>query len=182
MLSPADFAVLTGANVDFSPAHADEWMLFWKTDICEKHEFHTWFPPLSLREAQRVWMAMEEHFLSKYEHFLRVWPEWSSSGIWAPPYPGSRVAGGMVDYARLPLPPELIERFKVWQGEFDSHEPWAPEKFDWDRHAATADGLARDLKQCVGSRIYVEHRELMEVLMDGSTRSCRQLLGIRESG
>jgi len=97
-LSPVEFAAVTGANIDFSPAHPDKWMLFWKTDICEKDEFHTRFPRLSLREAQRVWIGMEEHFLSKYDNFLRVWPEWCSSGIWSPPYPGSRVAGGMVDY------------------------------------------------------------------------------------
>ncbi len=93
LLSPADFAALTGANVDFAPARTDEWMLFWQTDICEKDEFSTSFPQLSLAEARRVWAAMEENFLSKYEGFLRVWPEWGSSGIWAPPYPGSRVDG-----------------------------------------------------------------------------------------
>jgi hypothetical protein len=149
-------------------------------DICEKNEFHTWFPQLPLREAQRVWVAMEEHFFAQYDYFLRVWPEWCSSGIWAPPYPGSRRAGGMVDYEYLPLPEELVVRFKAWQAEFDDHEPWAPEKFDWVRHARIADGLSRDLKQCVGSKIYVEHRELVEVLMDGSTLSCRPLLGLPE--
>jgi len=155
-------------------------MLFWKTDICEKDEFHTWFLRLSLAEARRVWLAMEEQFFSKYDYFLRVWPEWCSSGIWAPPYPGSRAAGGMVDYQYLPVPGELVERFKAWQAEFDSHELWAPEKFDWERHARIADGLARDLKQGVGPRIYVEHRELNEVLPDGTTRSCRPLLGLSE--
>jgi hypothetical protein len=39
------------------------------------------------------------------------------------PILGSRVAGGMVDYTNLPLPTELIERFKAWQTEFDDHEP-----------------------------------------------------------
>jgi hypothetical protein len=179
-LSNAEFATLTRANIGFNPAHPDEWILFWKTDICEKDEFHTWFPRLSLAEARRVWLAMEEQFFSRYDYFLRVWPEWSSSGIWAPPYPGSRAAGGMVDYQYLPISEDLVERFKAWQAEFDGHEPWAPEKFDWKRHARIADGLARDLKQCVGPRIYVEHRELTEVLPDGTTRSCRPLLGLPE--
>ena len=31
----------------------------------------------------------------------------------APPYPGSRWAGGMVDYQFLPLPADLVERFKT---------------------------------------------------------------------
>ena len=125
-LSATDFATLTGANVGFSPVHAKEWIIFWKTDICEKDEFHTWFPRLSLAEAQRVWRAMEEHFFAKYDHFLRVWPEWCSSGIWAPPYPGSRVAGGMVDYQYLPLPSELVERFKTWQADMTNRRRSAP--------------------------------------------------------
>lgn len=53
--------------------------------ICEKDEFHTWFPNMSLPEARRVWLAMEKHFFSNDEMFVRVWPEWGSSGIWAPP-------------------------------------------------------------------------------------------------
>jgi hypothetical protein len=178
MLTPQRFASLSGASDGFSPMHAEQWMMFWKEDLCEKDECHTWFPQLSLAEARRVWLAMEEHFFAKYDYFLRVWPEWGSSGIWAPPYPGSRRAGGMVDYQYLPLPADLMERFKAWQAEFDDHEPWAPEEFDWDQHARVADGLARDLKQCVGPRIYVEHRELIEVLPDGTTRSCRPLLGL----
>jgi hypothetical protein len=155
-------------------------MLFWKTDICEKDQFPTQFPHLPLPEARRVWLAIEDYFFAKYDYFLRVWPEWGSSGIWAVPYPGSRAAGGMVEYQHLPLSPELVERFKAWQEEFDDHEPWAPEKFDWEGHARIADGLARDLKSCVGPRIYVEHRELVEVLMDGNTLSCRPRLGLPE--
>jgi len=182
MLSAADFAALTGANVGFGAAHAKQWMMFWQRDICENDEFPTCFPRLSLADARQVWLAMEEHFFAKYSYFLRVWPEWSSSGIWSVPYPGSRNAGGMVDYQYLPLPSELVERFKAWQVEYDGHEPWAPEKFDWDGHARIGDGLARDLKRCVGPSIYVEHRELVEVLIDGTTRSYRPLLGLPESG
>jgi hypothetical protein len=152
-MSSADFAAFTGTNVGFSPIHAKEWMTFWKTDICEKDEFHTWFPRLSLADARRVWLAMEEHFFANYEVFVRVWPEWGSSGIWAPPYPGSRSAGGMIGYDYFNLPPDLIARFENWQAEFDDHHPWAPEKFDWGRHARTADVLARDLKAVLGPKI-----------------------------
>jgi len=178
MLSATDFAALTGANVGFSPAHEGEWMIFWKEDICENDECHTHFPRLPLADAQRVWMAFEEHFLSRYDDFLRVWPEWCSCGIWSPPYPGSRRSGGMVDYQYLPLPGNLVERFKAWQAEYDDSTPGGPHELDWDRFSQTADGLGRDLKQCVGPRIYVERRELVEVLMDGTTRSCRPLLGL----
>jgi hypothetical protein len=113
-LSPSQFAELTGANIGFTPAHPNESMIFWKEDICEKDEFHTEFPHLSLSEAQQLWVAMEDHLLSRYGEFLRLWPEWCSSGIWSVPYPGSRRAGGMVDYQYLPLPGDLVDRFKAW--------------------------------------------------------------------
>jgi hypothetical protein len=177
MLSPAEFAVMTGANAAFSPAHPEQWMMFWKEDICEKDRCHTCFPHLSLAEARRVWVAVEDHFFANYDEYLRVWPEWCSSGIWAPPYPGSRRAGGMVDYQYLPLPADLVERFKAWQGDYDEGSPGEPVA-DPERFTETGEGLARDLKRCVGPRIYVEFRELVEVLIDGTTRSCRPLLGL----
>jgi len=155
-LAPQQFAAISGANASFAPAHSEQWMLFWQTDICEKDEYHTWFPKLSLADAQRVWMAIEEQFLSRYEYFLRVWPEWCSSGIWSVPYPGSRVAGGMVDYQYLPLPSELVGRFKAWQEEYDHSSPVGSHELDWDRFSQTAEELARDLKRQVGPRIYVE--------------------------
>lgn len=180
MLTPQEFASITGANIGFGPAHAEQWMMFWKEDICEKDECHTFFPRLSLAQARVTWTVMEEHFFSNYDDFLRVWPEWCSSGIWSPPYPGSRRSGGMVDYQYLPLDSELVERFKAWQAEYDNSPPGGPVELDWERFSTTAQGLARDLKRCVGPRIYVEWDELIEVLMDGSTRSWRPLLGIPE--
>ena len=150
-LSPEQFAAKTGASIGFTPAHAKQWMELWKLDMCENDQFHTCFPRMSLQEARRVWAAMEAHFFARYDYFLRVWPESGSSGIWSVPYPGSRSAGGMVDYQYLPVPVELVERFKAWQFEYGDHGPWAPEKFDW---------------ACVGPRIYVEHRELVEVLIN----------------
>jgi hypothetical protein len=180
-LSSEEFAAKTGASVGFNPAHPKQWAQFWKQDICEKGEFHTWFPKMHLAEARRVWRAMEEHFFAKYEMFVRVWPEWYSSGIWAPPYPGSRAAGGMIGYDYFALPEELVERFKSWQAEYDEHEPWAPEKFDWKSHWRSGDALALNLKAVLGSKVYVEHRELVEILPDGSVASCRPRLGLPET-
>ena len=85
---------------------------------------------------------MEEHFFAKYDYFLRVWPEWCSSGIWAPPYPGSRTVGGVVDHQYLPLAAELVQQFEAWQCVSDAREPWAG--------AGIGEGLARDLNRFVG--------------------------------
>lgn len=153
--------------------------MFWEWDIGERKRFGSEFPRLSFGQARRVWSEMEQVFFAHYEDFLRVWPEWGSSGIWSIPYPGSRNAGKMVDYSLLPLPDALVGRFKAWQAEFESVPPGSDEGLD-DAFFAVADGLARDLKQCVGPSVYVERRELVEIMMDGTARSCRPLLGLPE--
>ena len=83
-----------------------------------------------------------------------------------------------MDYGDLAVPVRLAERFKVWQDEYDNSPPGGPNELDWDRFSQTAEGLARDLKRHVGPRVYVEWNELIEVLMDGTTRSCRPVLGL----
>jgi len=177
-LSPQEFAAKTGAS-GFNPAHPRQWAMFWEHDICEREKFHTCFPRMNLAQALRVWLAMEEHFFAKYELFVRVWPEWSSSGIWAPPYPGSRAAGGMIDYDYFKLPEELIRSFKLWQAGYDESGPWATEEtFDGKGHWRKGEELARNLKSVLGPNIYVEHRELVEILPDGGERSCRPRLGL----
>lgn len=179
-LSPEEFAIKTGASSGFTPSHPREWARFWKNDICEQHEFQTAFPLLGLTDARKVWLSIEEHFFSRYGGMLRVWPEWGSSGIWAPPYPGARTSGGLVDYRYLPLPPDLVERFQAWQALYNDSPPGGDIELDFDQFNATGENLARDLKRCVGPRVYVEYHELVEVLTDGTTRSWRRLLGLPE--
>ena len=177
-LTPQQFALISGANDAFSPAHAEQWMMFWKEDICEKDEFHTLFPLLSLAEARRVWLAMEEHLANIY-YFLRVWPEWCSSGIWAPCIldRGGRVAWSITNTCRYPW--NLSSG--SGHGRPSTSPPVGTDELDWDRFSQTAEQLARDLKRSVGPRIYVEWDELVEVLMDGNTRSCRPVLGLPNS-
>jgi hypothetical protein len=179
-LSPEQFAVKTGACAGFTPAHPEQWAKFWKGDICEKDEYHTMFPALGLGEAQAVWLAMEKHFFAKYRFFLRVWPEWASSGIWLIPYPGSRGTGPNLDnYDSLGLSPELQRRFTEWQDKYWEAGPFDPDNsFDYEGFHGIATELARDLKGEVGESVYVECEELLEVLTDGTTLSCRPRLGL----
>jgi hypothetical protein len=181
-LSPQQFAAKTGASFGFNPPHPHEWALFWQTDICEKDQFHTAFPALGLAGGQAVWLAMEKHFFAKYQFFLRVWPEWGSSGIWLIPYPGSRLSGpNLSDYDSLGLSPELQRRFTEWQDQYWDAAPWeAEDKFDYEGHHKVATELASDLKKEVGESIYVECEELLEVLCDGTTLSCKPRLGVAE--
>ena len=74
---------------------------------------------------------------------------------------------------------DLVDRFKAWQAEFDEGHPGEPVA-DPEGFTTRAEGLARDLKRCVGPRIYVEFHELIEVLPDGTARSCRPVLGLSD--
>src|SRR5438552_2024084 len=86
----------------------------------------------------------------------------------------------MVDYQYLPPAPELVERFNEWQAEYDDSSPVGPNELDWDQFSRNAEGRARDLKRCVHRRVYVGWNELVEALLDGTTRSCRPALGLPE--
>jgi hypothetical protein len=62
----------------------------------------------------------------------------------------------------------------------DNSTPVGPHELLLGFFSQTADGLARDLKR--GWTLdYVEYHELVEVLIDGTTRSCWPLLALPES-
>ena len=179
-LTPAQVALETGACDGFDPSYPAEWEKFWTHEVCEKDESRTSFPSLGLSEARRVWLAMERHFFCHYRFFLRVWPEWGSSGIWLIPYPGSRTSGpNLSDYESLGLSTELKSRFTEWQENFWGAEPWvAANEFDYSAHHLVGIELAKSLKREVGESIYVECDELFEVRCDGTVEECRPRLGL----
>ena len=111
------------------PVHKDEWKSF----LFEISDHPEWsqFGSVSKIEARRIWSLMEEKLFPAYRLFVRVWPEWGSTGIWKVPYPGSRSAGSNLDPpGYLGISAELQGRFERWQAAYDNHEPWAPEEFD----------------------------------------------------
>ena len=161
------------------PPHKREWESF----LFEIGDHPEWsqFGNLSELEARRVWTVIEEKLFPAYRMFVRVWPEWYSSGIWRIPFPGCRSAGWNLDPAKhLGISITLQERFKSWQDVYNSHEPGAYEKYDWTSFDAEEVDLTRALKRELGEDIYVEYRALEEVLTDGSTRNWRAILGIPE--
>lgn len=90
--------------------------------------------------------------------YLRVWPEWESTGIWALDQPLQRTAGKCVGYDQLPISQELVARFTAWQDEFSD---WAPENDRpdgfWDRHYQEMQDLAQALKHELGPHQHVEY-------------------------
>lgn len=91
--------------------------------------------------------------------WLRVWPDWGSSGIWAPPHPEGMLVGLMVDYDQLELPAELVSRFVAWQSKFDAMDPEDSGSFpepSWDAFHSEQRELAHALHAMVGGVVQWE--------------------------
>ena len=92
---------------------------------------------------------------------LRVWPEYASSGIWAPPDPLGLHVGQMVDYEDLELPKNLVARFSDWQRRYDFEvDPHSPDEELtpewWSVFVGEQISLARALFLEIGGRIQWE--------------------------
>lgn len=161
------------------PPHRREWESF-LFEIGDRPEWSQ-FGNLSELEARRIWAVIEEKLFPAYRMFVRVWPEWHSSGIWQIPFPGSRSVGRNLDPAKhLGISLVLQERFKSWQDVYNSRGPGTYEKYDWTSFDAEQLDLTRVLKCELRKEVYVECRALEEVLMDGTTRNWRPILGLPE--
>lgn len=89
--------------------------------------------------------------------YLRVWPEFVSSGIWTLDEPFQQTAGKMLDYSFLALPNDLVRQFMDWQ---DWYEEWPDQlkTFDWDQFNARGLILARRLNRFLGREQHVEYQ------------------------
>ncbi len=90
--------------------------------------------------------------------YLRVWPEWGSSGIWELARPLQPEAGKMVDYESLELPAGLRQDFEAWIEWFWDAVPGSDTADAFDCRAFCVEGLqlAHRLKAVVGPDIHVE--------------------------
>jgi len=103
---------------------------------------------------------------------LRVWPEWSHSGIWVIKAPNQTTAGAAIKPEHLNLPKNLAERFEAWGEWLWDAMPGQPleKDFDWDRFTDTGRQLAIDLSHFLGPSVRVEYLcgEEIEVICAGS--------------
>lgn len=91
---------------------------------------------------------------------LKVYPDWSSSGIWVYDDPSFRPQGGgshyNIQYESLGLPSDLADRFKRWHAAFDESDYEDPIDADW--WWAEGRSLAQELKEFVGPEVRVIYR------------------------
>lgn len=110
---------------------------------------------------KRLWNKGNDMEFDLYENepkiFLRVWPEYGSSGIWVIDEPMQQKAGKNISYEALNLPQDLANDFAIWQDKFDEHGiEWNTEH---EENSFYQDGLelAKKLKEFFKYRAYVEY-------------------------
>jgi hypothetical protein len=88
---------------------------------------------------------------------LRVWPDYTSSGIWELDEPGAFYLGRCVHPS---LPQDLAARFAAWMADFDSTSPFHDDEppNGWDAFMVEMIGLAVALKAHLGPDVHVEYQ------------------------
>jgi hypothetical protein len=126
-----------------------------------------WFyEGLKPEDQARVWRFIEENYLLRYERFMAVRFDWSSSGLWEIRFPGSVRYGGNICLEGLGLPERVKRLLREWHDPLDAtlYEEGAK---DFDQEASDARGLAaaKEVKLFLGERIYLEFRPFQEIVM-----------------
>jgi hypothetical protein len=95
----------------------------------------------------------------EYKQLLRVGLEWTATGIWNIPEPGSPRMGLNEQYENLPISAELTVRFKRWTDWYNLSDPFNRHaQVDWDLLELYGWSLAIDLKRELGDGYYVEYK------------------------
>lgn len=124
-----------------------------------------WFyEGLKPEDQPRVWRYIEEHYLLRYDDFMAVRFDWSSSGLWRIPFPGSYRDVHNVDLEGLGVP----ERARMLLGEW--HDPLGARPVGEEvsnQAASDTRGLAaaKEVKLFLGERIYLEFRLFREIVI-----------------
>ena len=117
-----------------------------------------WFyEGLKPEDQPRVWRFIEENYLLKYDEFMAVRFDWSSSGLWEMPFPGSRRDVGNICLEGLGMPERAKRLLREWHDPLDAR-PYDEDEEDFDYEASDARGLAaaKEVKLFLGERAYLE--------------------------
>jgi hypothetical protein len=153
---------------------------WWKNHDLKHHEdlgsIRPWFyEGLKPEDEPRVWRFIEENYLLRYDEFMAVRFDWSSSGLWSIPFPGS-VADcfNYSDLGELGLSERARRLLKEWHDPLDAR-PYdlEEEDEDFDYEASDARGLeaAKEIKLSLGEKVYLEFRPFQEIVITDDGRA-----------
>jgi len=132
----------------------------------------SFYEGLKPEDEPKVWRFIEENYLLRYREFLGIRFDWSSSGLWLIPFPGSVGYGPNVgDLAAFGIPEHAGNLLKAWHDPLDAL-PYDPDDggFDWEASDRRGLAAAGEVKRAVGSEVYVEFKPFREIvfLADGT--------------
>jgi hypothetical protein len=136
---------------------------------CE-HDLDKYTPEIyrNLKAKNRplVWEIIENRYLKVYPELIRIEFEWSSTGIWRIPFPGSVTMGPNCNYSFLGLPEEAIAMLKEWHDFIDENaQPWnKDDKFDYDRAHEWGFEVTLKLRKYVPKEYYLEYHPFQEIV------------------
>ncbi len=148
--------------------YPDKYKLWVGHDLAEyRHDFYA---NLSEAEQEEVWGFIEQDYLLKYKKIFRVEFEFSSSGLWAIPFPGSVSMGFMASPEDYGISPKVAGELDAWVRYIDDNfEPWpGGTKPDWEKADTWGLEVAKKVKVEIGSEYYLERHPFRElVIRDG---------------
>lgn len=141
----------------------------WKNHDLAYHDdlgsIRPWFyERLKPEDEPRVWRFIEENYLLRYENFMAVRFEWSSSGLWKIPFPGSVGYGWHTEPEDIGLPGRARDLLREWHDPLDD-----PRRLDdddyFDYEASDEKGLAaaKQVKLFLGEKVYLEFHPFREI-------------------
>ncbi len=127
-----------------------------------------------LRRADEpaVWRFIEENYLLRYENFMGVRFDWSSSGLWEIPFPGSVRYGPNIGLEGWGVPERARKLLEEWHDPLDA-QPYDGYEEGFDREASDARGLAaaKEIKLSLGGWVYLEFRPFQEIVITRGGRA-----------
>ncbi len=114
-----------------------------------------------------VWEIIEQQYLLKYSDMIRVAFEWSSSGVWRIPFPGSLDMGLMVEHEDLSLPANVSDELKRWQAHYDDNARPGEKDDHFDYAAARRWGfkVAEEVRLVLPASTYLEFHPLHQLVV-----------------
>ena len=147
-----------------------EWIDFLR-EPNEDFPFENLWKGLRESEEENAWTFIEENYLEKYRMFVRVFPDYGSSGVWENPYPGNGAVLNIDPEETLGLPLEVCELLKEYQDYFDKNSPrdpsneWEEDPCDHDEWDAWGLRVAKEVKRFTSPDVYIEFHQFRELVI-----------------
>ena len=136
-------------------------------DCLIKHEINFCKNPLFVNIPKNkrlsVWKKIENDYLKKYKEFVRIEFEWSSSGIWLPPFPGSFSMGPMCPVENFfPIPDALAKKLADWV-EYRDANSLDDDNFDFVSSNKEGRNIAMEMRKYIPENYYLEYWGFKEI-------------------